>query len=222
MAEITQSQNSWTDMFHQYSAEIMERIKSGKTEVSIPIGGSEMTQTEWEKALKSVDKQIQDIKEEQEERFVRLGKKEAHQAEAAAAYEAAVSGKVNPVEQLRSKPKAPYDYLAKDGIIEYKGAVFVCDETNNCLCLGDVSDKENVLTIPLSGGGCLKVNRDNLGELADAIDMFSPEDINLIMRAIAQDNKARSMKKEMEDTVSEVGEELADGSDSDSDSGEES
>ena len=83
-----------------------------------------------------------------------------------------------------------------------------------------MSDKENVLTIPLSGGGCLKVNRDNLGELADAIDMFSPEDINLIMRAIAQDNKARSMKKEMEDTVSEVGEELADGSDSDS--GEES
>ena len=220
MAEITQSQNSWTDMFHQYSAEIMERIKSGKTEVSIPIGGSEMTQTEWEKALKSVDKQIQDIKEEQEERFARLGKKEAHQAEATAAYEAAVSGKVNPVEQLRSKPKAPYDYLAKDGIIEYKGAVFVCDEKNNCLCLGDVSDKENVLTIPLSGGGCLKVNRDNLGELADAIDMFSPEDINLIMRAIAQDNKARSMKKEMEDAVSEVGEKLADGSDSDS--GEES
>lgn len=219
MAEITQSQNSWTDMFHQCSAEIMERIKSGKTEVSIPIGGSEMTQTEWKKALKSVDKQIQDIKEEQEERFARLGKKEAHQAEAAAAYEAAVSGKVNPVEQLRSKPKAPYDYLAKDGIIEYKGAVFVCDEKNNCLCLGDVSDKENVLTIPLSGGGCLKVNRDNLGELADAIDMFSPEDINLIMRAIAQDNKARSMKKEMEDTVSEVGEELADGSDSDSGEG---
>ena len=220
MSEITQSQNNWTDMFHQYSAEIMERIKNGRTEPSIPIGGSEMTQTEWEKALKSVDKQIQDIKEEQEERFARLGKKEAHQAEAAAAYEAAVSGKVNPVEQLRTKPKAPYDYLAKDGIIEYKGAVFVCDEKNNCLCLGDVSDKENVLTIPLSGGGCLKVNRDNLGELANAIDMFSPEDINLIMRAIAQDNKARSMQKEMEDTVSEVGEELAD--DSDSDSGEES
>ena len=220
MSEITQSQNNWTDMFRQYSAEIMERIKNGRTEPSIPIGGSEMTQTEWEKALKSVDKQIQDIKEEQEERFARLGKKEAHQAEAAAAYEAAVSGKVNPVEQLRTKPKAPYDYLAKDGIIEYKGAVFVCDEKNNCLCLGDVSDKENVLTIPLSGGGCLKVNRDNLGELANAIDMFSPEDINLIMRAIAQDNKARSMQKEMEDTVSEVGEELAD--DSDSDSGEES
>ena len=218
MAEITQSQGSWTDMFHQYSTEIMEKIKSGRTEASIPIGGSEMTQSEWEKALKSVDKQIQDIREEQEERFARLGKKEAHQAEANAAYEAAVGGRINPVEQLRTKAKAPYDYLAKDGIIEYKGAVFVCDEKNNCLCLGDVSDKENVLTIPLSGGGCLKVNRDNLGELANAIDMFSPEDINLIMRAIAQDNKARSMQKEMEDTVSEAGEELAD----DGDSGEES
>ncbi len=219
MAEITQSQSSWTDMFHQYSAEIMEKIKSGRTEPSIPIGGSEMTQSEWEKALKNVDKQIQDIKEEQEERFARLGKKEEHQAEAATAYEAAVAGKVNPVEQLRTKSKAPYDYLAKDGVINYKGTVFVCDEKNNCLCLGDVSDKENVLTIPLSGGGCLKVNRDNLGDLANAIDMFSPEDINLIMRAIAQDNKARSMQKEMEDTVSDVSEELADNSD---DGGEES
>ena len=219
MAEITQSQNSWTDMFHQYSAEIMEKIKSGRTEPSIPIGGSEMTQSEWEKALKNVDKQIQDIKEEQEERFARLGKKEEHQAEAATAYEAAVAGKVNPVEQLRTKSKAPYDYLAKDGVINYKGTVFVFDEKNNCLCLGDVSDKENVLTIPLSGGGCLKVNRDNLGDLANAIDMFSPEDINLIMRAIAQDNKARSMQKEMEDTVSDVSEELADNSD---DGGEES
>lgn len=219
MAEITQSQSSWTDMFHQYSAEIMEKIKSGRTEPSIPIGGSEMTQSEWEKALKNVDKQIQDIKEEQEERFARLGKKEEHQAEATTAYEAAVAGKVNPVEQLRTKSKAPYDYLAKDGVINYKGTVFVCDEKNNCLCLGDVSDKENVLTIPLSGGGCLKVNRDNLGDLANAIDMFSPEDINLIMRAIAQDNKARSMQKEMEDTVSDVSEELADNSD---DGGEES
>ena len=219
MAEITQSQSSWTDMFHQYSAEIMEKIKSGRTEPSIPIGGSEMTQSEWEKARKNVDKQIQDIKEEQEERFARLGKKEEHQAEAATAYEAAVAGKVNPVEQLRTKSKAPYDYLAKDGVINYKGTVFVCDEKNNCLCLGDVSDKENVLTIPLSGGGCLKVNRDNLGDLANAIDMFSPEDINLIMRAIAQDNKARSMQKEMEDTVSDVSEELADNSD---DGGEES
>lgn len=219
MAEITQSQSSWTDMFHQYSAEIMEKIKSGRTEPSIPIGGSEMTQTEWEKALKSIDKQIEDIKEEQEERLARLGKKEEHQAEAATAYEAAVAGKINPVEQLRTKSKAPYDYLAKDGIINYKGVVFVCDEKNNCLCLGDVSDKKNVLTISLSGGGCLKVNRDNLGDLADAIDMFSPEDINLIMRAIAQDNKARSMQKEMEDTVSDVSEELADNSD---DGGEES
>ena len=103
MSEITQSQNNWTDMFHQYSAEIMERIKNGRTEPSIPIGGSEMTQTEWEKALKSVDKQIQDIKEEQEERFARLGKKEAHQAEAAEAYEAAVSGKVNQAFRLCSR-----------------------------------------------------------------------------------------------------------------------
>ena len=63
-----------------------------------------------------------------------------------------------------------------------------------------MSNPDNVLNIPLSKGGTLRVNRDNLGELASAISMFSaPEDINLIMRAIAQDNKAQEMLNEIED-----------------------
>jgi hypothetical protein len=64
----------------------------------------------------------------------------------------------------------------------------------------------NVLSIPLSKGGCLKVNRDNLGDLAKAIGMFSPEDINLIMRAIAQDTKIKEMQKEIDDVVNSIGE----------------
>ncbi|MBD5458569.1 MAG: hypothetical protein HDR27_08380 [Lachnospiraceae bacterium] len=96
----------------------------------------------------------------------------------------------------------PYYYLAKDGIIDYNGVVFFCDEERKALCLGDVSDKSKCLNIPLSGGGCLIVNRDNLGSLAKAIGMFSPEDVNLIMRAIAEDAKIQQMKQQIEDETS--------------------
>lgn len=96
----------------------------------------------------------------------------------------------------------PYYYLAKDGIIDYNGVVFFCDEEHKALCLGDTSDKSKCLNIPLSGGGCLIVNRDNLGSLAKAIGMFSPEDVNLIMRAIAEDAKIQQMKQQIDDETS--------------------
>ena len=75
----------------------------------------------------------------------------------------------------------------------------MCDEKTNSICLGDMSDKSKVLNIPLSGGGCLKVNRANIGDLSACAGMFSPEDLNLIMRAIAQDTKAQEMLLEKED-----------------------
>lgn len=103
------------------------------------------------------------------------------------------------------KPEVPYNHLAKDGFIDYNGVVFVCDEEHNAICLGNVTDKENCLTIPLSEGGCLIVNRDNLGDLAKAISMFSPEDVNRIMRAIAQDAKVQQMKKELDDEEDTIG-----------------
>lgn len=123
-------------------------------------------------------------------------------------YEAAVSGKGNPIAQLRQPSKVPYGYLAKDGVIEYNGVCFVCDEKTNSICLGDMTDEKQVLNIPLSGGGHLKVNRANLGQLSKAIGMFCPEDVNLIMRAIAQDNKIQSVKEEIEDTEASVGSQL--------------
>ena len=61
----------WTDSFHAYRDDIITKIKKGSTEESIPIGGSEFTQSEWKKVLSSVDKQLEDIKEEQEERIRR-------------------------------------------------------------------------------------------------------------------------------------------------------
>lgn len=128
-------------------------------------------------------------------------------AEATRVYEAVTAGK-DPLEGLRQVAKVPYGYLAKDGVIEYNGICFICDEKTNSICLGDMTDKTKVLNIPLSGGGCLKVNRANLGDLSKAIGMFSPEDVNRILRAIAQDTKIQSMKNELEDMEASVGEEL--------------
>lgn len=102
--------------------------------------------------------------------------------------------------RLMGEKKAPYSYLADEsGMIVYNGVTFLCDNKKQQICLGDMTDSKNVLTIPLAKGGCLKVNRDNLGDLAKAIGMFSPEDVERILRAIARDNKAREMQMEIED-----------------------
>lgn len=67
--------------------------------------------------------------------------------------------------------------------------MFACDTENNAISLGDVSDKSKVITVRLSGGGTLYVNRENIGDLSQAMGMFSPEDVNCILRALADDAK---------------------------------
>lgn len=133
----------------------------------------------------------------------------AGRSEAEKIYEAAVAGKSNPISSAMKAPKVPYGRLAKDGVIIYNGVCFVCDELTNSICLGDMTDKKNVLNIPLSGGGHLKVNRNSIGLLSKAAGMFSPEDLNLIMRAIAQDKKLQDMQNEIEDQKANVGNELS-------------
>ena len=138
-----------------------------------------------------------------------VGEAGADRGEAAKIYEAAFNGGENPLKNLITAPKVPYGHLAKDGVIIYNGVLFTCDEKSNSICLGDVSDSKKVINVTLSGGGHLKVNRDNLGQLSKAIGMFSPEDVNLIMRAIHQDTKVQSMQKEIEDLEAGVGEQIA-------------
>lgn len=135
----------------------------------------------------------------------------ADRGEAAKICEAALKGGRNPLSSINTAPKVPYGYLARDGVITYNGVQFVCDEKTNSICLGDMTDKKQVINIPLSGGGHLKVNRANLGQLSKAIGMFSPEDINRILRAIHLDTKVQSMQKEVEDLEASVGEQIADG-----------
>lgn len=126
-------------------------------------------------------------------------------SEAAAIYEAAVAGNRNPAEMIRQAPKVPYGYLAEDGIITYNGVTFVCDERTNSICLGDMSDEKQVITVALADGGQLKVNRNELDTLSKAVGMFSPEDLNRIMRAVALDTKLQSMQKELDDMKNSIG-----------------
>ena len=101
--------------------------------------------------------------------------------------------------------KCPYDYLAKDGVIEYNGVTFVCDYKRNTICLGDVdTNPKEVLNISLPSGGNLKVNIHNFGDLARAAGMFSPEDLNAIMRAIAQYNHCTSKLNELDEEEEET------------------
>lgn len=103
--------------------------------------------------------------------------------------------------------KAPYSNLAKDGIIDYNGVIFVCDYEHNALCLGDVSNPKDVIYVPLANGGTLQVNRDNIGDLSKAIGMFSPEDVNRILRAISKDAQCQKNLMEIDEMKNSIGEE---------------
>lgn len=178
--------------------EIYEKVKKGETEGSFAIGGSSFTAREWDKLLGKVDENIEAVKKEQEER---------KQEQLESIYEKSVKKCHYFMDKMNGtyKPGVPYEYLAQDGVIEYKGTVFVCDPQRNAICLGDMSDPANVLTIKLSDGGYLRVNRDNFGDLANAISMFSAEDINLIMRAIADDKKAQETLQTIDEETNSIG-----------------
>lgn len=192
----SQSKNvDYMELIANYKKEIYEKVKNNETEEEIATGGASYTQSKWRKLMESVDEQIEDIKEQQEER----AEQQKEKAEAKRIYEAVSVGKKPTLEISHKNSNVPYGELAQNGVITYNGVTFVCDERTNSICLGDMSDKSKVLNIALSGGGCLKVNRDNIGDLSACVGMFSPEDLNLIMRAIAQDTKAQEMQLEKED-----------------------
>ncbi len=106
---------------------------------------------------------------------------------------------------IGNRKNAPYSMLAdENGMITYHGVVFQCDEEQNSLCLGDVSDPDQCISVPLESGGRLVVNRNDIDALSTAIGMFSPEDIRRIMQAIAQDGKVKKTEMEIEDMTSGV------------------
>ena len=113
-------------------------------------------------------------------------------------------GKSNIFDRLEAEAAgntAPYIELAdENGVIEYNGAAFVCDIDSNAITLGDCSAGANVLTISLpDSGGVLKVNRDNIGQLMNALSMFSPRDRWAIIRAVSTDSYCERVKAQIEE-----------------------
>lgn len=110
------------------------------------------------------------------------------------------------IEKLLGKDRqAPYSLMAdENGVVIYNGVTFQCDYDNNRICLGNVSNLKNCISVPLEKGGCLVFNRENIGDLSKAIGMFSPEDVNRIMRAIAMDSKLKQTQMQIEDETSGV------------------
>lgn len=114
----------------------------------------------------------------------------------------------NIMNSKKQEKSCPYSALAKDGQIEYNGVVFQCDYKTNSITLGDVtSNPRKVLNVPLSGGGHLKVNVNNLEELSHAMGMFSSEDQGAILRAIAEYNFCTSKLEELEEDENSIGDE---------------
>lgn len=107
--------------------------------------------------------------------------------------------------------KSDYGYLANGGnSIVHNGVTFGYNGENDVISLGDMSDEENVISIGLSGGTTLRVNRNNIDDLVKSLDMFKPEDIRRIMEAISTDTRARNKPTEIEKEVTDTYEEILD------------
>lgn len=187
--------------------EIAQKLKTGETEPAFAIGAESYTCKEWDNLIRKFDKTLDAIREEQEERKEAL-EEEQKEPFSVSLLEPETAKRNYFMEKINGTykgPSVPYEYLAHDGVINYKGVIFTCNSDWNAICLGDMSNRKNVLIIPLSEGGSLMVNRDNLGDLSQAIGMFSPEDQNRIMRAIADDKKAQSTLEEIEEEKSSIG-----------------
>lgn len=59
------------ELIAERKAQILDKVKRGETEVSIPIGAGSYTESEWDKLMKKIEESLDMTKEEQEERFSR-------------------------------------------------------------------------------------------------------------------------------------------------------
>ena len=107
-------------------------------------------------------------------------------------------------EIMNAIPDVPYGILAKDGIIDYNGVIFVCDPKTNSINLGDCSVRSNCISVQLECGGVLNINRENIGQLAGCMDMFSAEDQERILRAIHQDQHLVRKNHEIDEIVNGI------------------
>lgn len=217
-AEEPKEPKTYEEALLEFYEFVEERVKNGPPKIQT--GGGEFSIEEWDKLLEEVDDALDAYIEELRERIAKLKEKQllSSDTEKTALANAGDAEDEEEVEEVKAPArgrdfkrllegkKAPYSYLADDnGMIDYKGVTFFCDYEKNQITLGDMSDKNNVITVPLSGGGFLKVHRNNIDDLVKAIDMFSPQDMTRILQAIAQDKKVREMQQEIDEMVNGIG-----------------
>lgn len=192
--EAADTEEAFQEALEKFYVYAEERVKNGPPKFAV--GASELTIEEWDKLIESVDAEIDAAKEDLRKRTAE--KEEKAEKEAINALLA---------ERERLTEKGPYSFLmGADGTLNYNGVSFTYDQTG-ALCLGDMSNPDDVLTIYLSDG-VFKLNRDNIDDLSKAISMFSPEDINRILRAISQDAKCKKKLNEIEDMLFNITETL--------------
>lgn len=206
------SRQELMDCISEKKKEIVKKIQNGETEPKFSIGANSYTVKEWDKLIAKVDRNNEAIRKEQEQRKEtqekeELEEKKIGQTNFVSILEVSDTKRNYFIEKINGtyQPSFPYASYANGNTITYNGVVFSCDSEKNAICLGDMSNRGDVLTIPLEGGGSLMVNRNSIGMLAGAMSMFSPEDANRIMRAIADDKKAQETQKEIEDAKSSLG-----------------
>lgn len=206
------SRQELMDCISEKKKEIAKKVQNGETEPKFSIGADSYTVKEWDKLISKVDKNNEEVRKEQEQRKETQEKEDLEEKKIGNTQFVSIL-EVNDVrrnyfmEKINGtyKPSFPYAYYADGNTINYNGVVFSCDSEKNAICLGDMSNRGNVLTIPLEGGGSLMVNRNAIGMLAGAMSMFSAEDANRIMRAITEDKKAQETQQEIEDDKNSLG-----------------
>ena len=206
------SRQELMDCISEKKKDIAKKVQNGETEPKFSIGADSYTVKEWDKLISKVDKNNEEVRKEQEQRKETQEKEDLEEKKIGNTQFVSIL-EVNDVrrnyfmEKINGtyKPSFPYASYADGNTINYNGVVFSCDSEKNAICLGDMSNRGNVLTIPLEGGGSLMVNRNAIGMLAGAMSMFSAEDANRIMRAITEDKKAQETQQEIEDDKNSLG-----------------
>lgn len=198
-----------TDFYHF----IEDRIKNGDPKYQT--GGSEISVKDWKRLMEYIDDTMEQVREEQIARlFEDLTSSSESTSDEDSVSEPAPAVRGSRLMNRIEGKQAPYSSLAnEDGVIEYNGVILQCDFDNNRLMLGNCSNLDNCIRVPLSGGGEFVFNRDQLSNISKIISMFSPEDQNRIMRAISLDKQCRKQLKEIEDTVTESVENVSENSD---------
>ena len=178
-----------TDFYHF----IEDRIKNGDPKYQT--GGSEISVKDWKRLMEYIDDTMEQVREEQ-----RLEAKES---------------KAQTLEHRSDITNSITAEQIARLFEDLTSIILQCDFDNNRLILGDCSNLDNCIRVPLSGGGEFVFNRDQLSNISKIISMFSPEDQNRIMRAISLDKQCRKQLKEIEDTVTESVENVSENRDTD-------